>query len=271
MPKFRKYKIIIEDESRLSIVSRLHLTIPRLILFCIPVVLLTISIAVTIIMYTPLRNYLPGYMRDNQRMQIENAILRLDSLSEAYNEKRVYFDNIAKLLDTDREVSDSLKHLPQSTRSADTLMTSTEAERKFVTSYNNRERYNTGILAPLAASNMMFRIPSPMAVADKSTIGNEKLRFRTSNGMPVTAIADATVIDVSRVATEGGGSCVLQHANGFVSRYSHLTGISVRVGQRVSSGEVIALQRPTSATDFSYFIIQLWRQGDPLLPAQYLL
>lgn len=270
-PRFRKYKITVEDESRLSIVNRWRITVPKLVIAAIITLILAVFLAVLVIIYTPLRNKLPGYMVDSQRLQIENAMLRVDSLSNIYNTDRQYIENLAKILNTDRNPADSVRHMPQSTRGADSLMTSTDAERKFIASYNKREKYNVGILSPLAASNMMFRLPCQGGVADKSTIEDEKLRFRIAGGMPVTAIADATVIEVSRVATEGGGSCVLQHANGFVSRYSHLTGISVRVGQHVRSGEVIALQHPSSATDFSYFMIQLWRHGDSLLPAQYLL
>jgi murein DD-endopeptidase MepM/ murein hydrolase activator NlpD len=58
-------------------------------------------------------------------------------------------------------------------------------------------------------------------------------------GNPILATADGKVIDASY---DGGlgNSITIQHSHGFLTRYGHLRSISVRKGQQVVQGQVIA-------------------------------
>lgn len=51
-------------------------------------------IAACIIAFTPLRNYLPGYMNSEVRSQIVDNALRVDSLQELLNRQNLYIMNI---------------------------------------------------------------------------------------------------------------------------------------------------------------------------------
>ena len=51
-------------------------------------------IAACIIAFTPLRNYLPGYMNSEVRSQIVGNALRVDSLQQVLNRQNLYIMNI---------------------------------------------------------------------------------------------------------------------------------------------------------------------------------
>jgi murein DD-endopeptidase MepM/ murein hydrolase activator NlpD len=62
--------------------------------------------------------------------------------------------------------------------------------------------------------------------------------YRAPAGAPVVAVADGVV--VSAGMNGGGGRVVhLRHANGFETKYLHLSSISLRAGARVQQGEMI--------------------------------
>jgi len=62
--------------------------------------------------------------------------------------------------------------------------------------------------------------------------------FKAKRGTPVKASGDGKVIKAGR--NGGYGRVVeIEHANGYVTRYAHLSRISVKVGQRVTRGQTV--------------------------------
>lgn len=62
-----------------------------------------------------------------------------------------------------------------------------------------------------------------------------------SVGTPIQAIADGKVIGAGPLDPDCGDGISIQHADGFVSSYCHLSGIKVSNGQTVSQGDIIGL------------------------------
>ena len=89
-----KYKLTITNENTLEEVVGIHvskLNGVSVLLLTFTVIFLIVS---TIIVFTPLRNYLPGYMNSEVREQVVVNALRADSLQEALNRQSLYIMNI---------------------------------------------------------------------------------------------------------------------------------------------------------------------------------
>ena len=89
-----KYKLTITNENTLEEVVGIHvskLNGASVLLASVTVIFL---VAATIIAFTPLRNYLPGYMNSEVREQVVTNALRADSLQEALNRQSLYIMNI---------------------------------------------------------------------------------------------------------------------------------------------------------------------------------
>lgn len=64
------------------------------------------------------------------------------------------------------------------------------------------------------------------------------LDFRAAYGSPIHATADGVVSFVGRKA--GYGNCIeIDHGNGMLTRYAHMSAFSTRIGKEVSAGDVI--------------------------------
>lgn len=89
--------------------------------------------------------------------------------------------------------------------------------------------------------------------------------FRARHGTPVFAIYDGVV---TRASTFGGyGKCVdVKHPSGYVSRYAHLSGYNVKVGDKVRQGNVIAYVGSSGNSTGSHLHLELSRYNKCLNP-----
>ena len=75
-----KYKLTIVNENTLEEVVGIHVSKLNGLSVLITVLTVLFLIAASIIAFTPLRNYLPGYMNSEVRKQIVSNALLVDSL-----------------------------------------------------------------------------------------------------------------------------------------------------------------------------------------------
>ncbi len=57
----------------------------------------------------------------------------------------------------------------------------------------------------------------------------------------------AGVVKIVNTTTDGGNQIVIQHDNGWFTGYAHLSKQMVKVGQKISQGQIIALSGATGA------------------------
>jgi murein DD-endopeptidase MepM/ murein hydrolase activator NlpD len=88
-------------------------------------------------------------------------------------------------------------------------------------------------------------------------------------GSPVRAVTNATVLSAR---TEGGyGRCVrLQHADGTVSVYGHLSALLVSAGEHVAAGELIAREGNTGHSTGPHLHFEIRINGVPINPVPWL-
>ena len=148
-----KYKLSIVNENTLEEVVGIHVSklngLSVLLVFCAVI----FFIASLIIVFTPLRNYLPGYMNSEVRAQVVANALRADSLQAALNRQNRYVINIRDILsgqvkaDTVQSI-DSLTDLRE-----EELIARSQIEDEFRKQYEARERYDLHSSSVSAALN----------------------------------------------------------------------------------------------------------------------
>lgn len=272
MKAIRRYRISITDESRLRQVASVSARPYMLIIGGVLVALLLLILAAVLIMITPLRTLMPGYLKEGERTAAEKGILRLDSLREAYDRNTLYLSNIITVLDTDRTPSDStLKTMVPNELPPDSLLPASPKEIEFLSRLKDREKYNVTMLAPLTADQMRFYQPAAGARVASHSEEAVKAQILTPKESPVTAIADGRVISVQNPAPEGGVAMVIHHDKGFVSRYSHIGIPAVAKGSYVEGGSVIAHGATGGATAPGWFFLEMWYDGASIVPAKYIM
>ncbi|MDE6291308.1 MAG: M23 family metallopeptidase [Muribaculaceae bacterium] len=267
----KRYRIAIEDESRLRQVASICVSPARLWIGIIAAVVLLVAFTAIIIMATPIRTLMPGYLKKGERTEAKEGLLRIDSIRNAYAVNNLYLSNILTVLDTDRTPTDSL--LNETTPNElppDSLLPTSPKEIEFITRMKDREQFNVSILAPLAADQLrIYPVAAGATIAEQSS-GATKPRILTAKESPVMAAADGRVLAIQNPAPEGGSAIVIQHDNGFASRYSHLGTPAIAPGAHVDGGSVIAHGASGGAIGSGYFFMEMWYDGNPVEPARYL-
>lgn len=270
--KFRKrYRLQLEDEAYLRTVVETEFSAAALWTVVAGAVVLFLLLAGLIIFVTPLRTLLPGYMKESQRAATEENLLRLDSLQEAYRQKQEYIDNFLRVIDSDRLPTDSLSVSRQSLEmTGDSLMTSSERERRFVSDMAKRERYNISVLAPLAADGIMFNPVNSEGVFTSDSRDSEEGKVLLGVDAAIQSPADGSVLAVYYSAADRGYAILVQHQRGFVSAVARTGTPLVGTGDEVSAGQMIALPPTPDSHGRRYVTVRMWHNGLPIAPYKYI-
>lgn len=117
------------------------------------------------------------------------------------------------------------------------------------------------LLAPLdfrrVTSGFSSRRFHPVLKRYRAHLGTD---YGAPTGTPVRATGDGTV---TRASWWGGyGRAIeIRHANGFSTRYAHLSRIGVRPGQRVAQGEIIGRVGSTGLSNASHLHYEFLQRG----------
>ncbi|MBQ8672989.1 MAG: M23 family metallopeptidase [Bacteroides sp.] len=268
-----KYKLTIVNENTLEEVAGLRVSKLNGISVLVTLLAILFLIAALIITFTPLRNYLPGYMNSEIRQQVVENALKADSLQRLLERQNLYIMNIQDIFrgnvkpDTIHSI-DSL-----TTARQDTLMERTLREEAFRKQYEENEKYNlTNMAARSDAHDMIFYRPANGMVArsfdsEKSHLG---IDIAANPGQSIQATLDGTVI-LSTYTAENGYVIQVQHNKEFISIYKQCGSLLKHEGETVKGGEAIALAGQAfdeSAGPHLHF--ELWHKGKPLNPEQYI-
>ncbi|MCM1152167.1 MAG: peptidoglycan DD-metalloendopeptidase family protein [Muribaculum sp.] len=267
----RDFWLALDDDAHLERLGRLRLTPWRVALFAVSFLVISVILGVIVVLATPIKQYLPGYLKESQRAEGEETILRLDSLKLAYDRNQAYINNLTTVLNTGRAPSaDSLEMVMTANRlTPDSLLDASKTEKDFVKRMQQSEKYNISILAPLAAEGMMFSPVSDESVIASDSKFDHKARVLLPPGTTVGSIADGTVIGV--YTDHLYSTVIIQHPKGFISRYSGLRTVLVAEGDIVYGGQAIALAPPSSSTVGKGSVgVELWHNGCALLPEEYI-
>jgi lipoprotein NlpD len=269
-----KYKLSFFNENTLEEVWSFRMS--RLTAFYIltTFALLLIVITSLIIIKTPIRNYLPGYLDVEVREEIMQNALRVDSLERLIGIQSLYLDNVTAIL-TGTMPIDSIRMVDSLAQAnTDYNIPRTQAEEEFVKTFEEEEKYNLTTLNPnhTPTDAIFFYKPvngmiSARYEADIRHFGVDLVAAPKEN---VLAVLDGTVV-YTGYDPLFGNVIQLQHRNGFLSVYKHNELLLKNIGDQVKAGEAIALIGNTgNLSTGPHLHFELWLKGAPVNPEEYI-
>ena len=98
---------------------------------------------------------------------------------------------------------------------------------------------------------------------------HEGLDFPANTGVPIRAAADG-IVSVSELSHAYGNMVKIDHGAGLETRYAHASKLLVKVGERVSKGQAVALVGSTGRSTGPHLHYEIRLNGNSLDPRQYL-
>lgn len=103
----------------------------------------------------------------------------------------------------------------------------------------------------------------------KTLQSHQGVDYAIPEGSRVFATADGRVKEVSRRSSTSGQTVVIDHGNGYETSYSHLSKITVRKGQEVRRGDIIALSGDTGLSLAPHLHYEVRLNGMRVDPMHY--
>jgi murein DD-endopeptidase MepM/ murein hydrolase activator NlpD len=268
-----KYKLTITNENTLEEIVGIHVSKLNGVSVLLSAVTVIFLIASLIIVFTPLRNYLPGYMNTEIREQVVTNALRADSLQWLLDRQRMYIMNIQDIISGNIKV-DSVHSMDSLTETrTEELMERTQAEEEFRKQYEETERYNlTTMDNAQAVSGLIFFRPTRGMVSSGFDANHKHfgIDIAASPNESVLATLDGTVI-LATYTADTGYVIQVQHSQNLVSVYKHCGSLLKKVGDSVKAGEAIALVGNTGEkTTGPHLHFEIWNRGRALDPSNYI-
>lgn len=268
-----KYKLSFLNEKTLEEAFSIRLSWLSFIILVTVFATFLIVLTSVVIIKTPIRNYLPGYLDSEIRQSmIENA-LRTDSLEQMLSIQSRYMNNVSAILRGDIKVDEIVP--PDSLSEVnDSDLAKTPRLEEFIRNYEEDEKFNLGTLTGQnnIPDNITFYKPTRGIIS--SGFDEQKRHYGIDIAAipkePVLATLKGTIIFTGFDAN-AGYITQIQHPNGFISVYKHNALLLKKPGDEVEAGEAIALVGNTgnySTGDHLHF--ELWYRGRAVNPQEYI-
>lgn len=268
-----KYRLVILNDASFEEKFSYRLTpLNLLTLFLTFAVLLITIVAVTII-FTPLREYIPGYTDVNLRKDLTRQVLKSDSLEIELKRSTTYLNNIKLILSGNPPIpQDSLTdeepilgEVDPSVKSKEDSMLREYVEREDSYSLNIDDDETNSAL------KIYFFPPLKGAITEEYNLkeGHYGIDIVAPKNEAIKATLEGTVI-FAEWTVETGYVIQLQHANNLTSIYKHNSVLLKSTGDIVKAGEAIAIiGNSGELSSGPHLHFELWQNGVALNPLEY--
>ncbi len=229
-------------------------------------VLVTVVITACLILFTPLRQFVPGYTREELTQQVYTSRVKLDSLQNCLEGQTVMLRLMQSAIAGEVPMApatvmkDSLKdytNVVYRRSLADSLLRR-EIEAADPYAVNAMQAEDRKSLA----DNWLFYAPVTgkcLRAFDARSFTGIEVETRPNESVKATMAGHVIYADWS---PESGYVLVLQHENHLISIYARNTALLKMPGEYVEAGEVVAM------TGTSLYF-ELWYNGFPMNPQNY--
>ncbi len=253
----------------------IHLSPASIFAGLVSFVLLLFIILLSLVAYTPVLEFMPGYRTEAGRARetLVQHIIRIDSMERMLTDMMTYNENIALILEGKTPVVRTFASSDSLRMSKVLVMRSTEDSLLRAQMESDGPYSLGGINSSRGRIRRTMELASPIdgIITDRFDLkeGNFGLRIAAAAAAPVTAIDEGTVV-ISRWTPETGHIIEIQHPNSLLSIYRHLSQSLVTKGQLIRPGELIGYNSEVKNGEVQLFEFELWNSGRPVDPEGYI-
>lgn len=277
------YRLIIMNNETFEEVGSYRLSLLNVYVIVSLVVVLVAIIVGALIVFTPLRTYVPGYGDVTKQEELMRLNKELDELQKIVNAQQTYNDNIRRILVGEvlenAEENMSVAEIPMDSVAEIDPIIEDEMLRKEVEldqAVLEREilSRSADYIAREIPLEQMFFVPPITGVVSNPFNERDKhfgIDIIAPKNTPIKAAADGFVF-VSDWTLETGNTIGIQHSNDLITFYKHNSALLKQTGSYVKAGEAIAIIGNTGElSDGPHLHFEIWHKGKAIDPAQFII
>ena len=272
------YRLVVMNNDTFEEVGSYKLTLLNIYIMLSTVIVLVAICVVLAIVFTPAKQYIPGYGDVSAQAEMQKIYASLDSIEYYANATDEYTESIQRVLtgnaenvptDVPEDLTRDTKYSIEVSEEEMRLREEIELEK-----LNEKNRTTTNVnTSPSDKPLEQFYFTSPLSgeisdgfMPDKKHYGIDVV---APKGTPIKSVLDGFVI-MSDWTRETGNTIGIQHANNTITFYKHNSTLLKKTGELVKAGEAIAIIGNTGdLTDGPHLHFELWYKGQPVDPGEY--
>jgi murein DD-endopeptidase MepM/ murein hydrolase activator NlpD len=268
------YRLVFYNDSTFAEVWHVRFTLINILSLIGTIFLLLVGGSIALVMFTPMREWVPGYPTQAMRNQLIENILRIDSLEYESQVRDRYFSAIRSFITG--EETEAPESLPNGSNINYSNITFTRSEEDSLLrrQVEEEEQFNFVMRpnVPVSLINAHFFKPVEGIVTNKFDPQTRHfgIDLVANPNEVVKASLDGTVI-MSVWTIETGYVVQLQHASNMLTVYKHNASLLKKAGEQVKAGDAIAIiGNSGELTSGPHLHFEIWQNGRPVNPEDYI-
>lgn len=270
------YRLLLIDDKTFAEKFSIKLNRLNVLLLAIAAFTLHGLFVTAVIVFTPLKQYIPGYSDQATKENALYSTLKADSLELQLGMRDLYIDNLRRVLSGELAADSATLFTPLVDKPDAEDMAPGRPDSLLRARMEKDEAYSLvegRVPGDRRELSGVFFFP-PVRGIVTSTFDRGQGHF----GIDIVTQADAAVkscldgtVTLSSWTTDAGHVIHIQHRNNLVSIYKHNSTLLRKVGDRVKAGEAIAIVGNSGElTTGPHLHFELWLNGDPVDPQAYM-
>ena len=263
-----KYRLVLLNESTFE--ERISFKINRLniLTLLLAFIFLIVFMTSTIIFFTPIREYIPGYSSISLQKQANSLSQKTDSLQEIVALNDQYISSLKQVLTGDlKEIKYSLDSIISTEGDDLQLINKSREDSILRQEVEIEDKYN---LRNIVKDKEYYLLATPLKgnVSQEFSVADNHLAIdiAADTGTAIKSISEGIVL-FSEWTTQTGYVIIIDHGNDLTSVYKHNSKLLKKQGDRVKLGEVIAMSGNTGTlTSGPHLHFELWSEGFAIDP-----
>tara|TARA_Y100000782_G_C10188982_1_gene269066 strand:- start:6009 stop:6875 length:867 start_codon:yes stop_codon:yes gene_type:complete len=232
-----------------------------------------IALTISIIAFTPLREYIPGYADLEMKKKAAYASFKSDSLNNELRMTSQYLNNIQAVLSGEPPTDTIIPNKSNDINYANVEVQRSMEDSIFRSEIEQEEKYSINSQLKRESTGSYFFF-SPIEGLVSSKFNPDKKHYGVDivakENESIKAVLDGTVI-LSEWTSDNGHIIQVQHGNNLISVYKHCSVLLKKSGVQVKAGEAIAIVGNSGTeTTGPHLHFELWENGSPVDPQQYI-
>ena len=264
------YKLLILNEKTLEEVFKLKLSRFTVFMYFCATLVVVFALMSMLIIFTPVKHFLPGFSDISIRSNLTNEVIRIDSLANNIRLQDMQMQALKNIISGTIPLDSLQQKQDISPEKWEELASKkSKLEQKFIEEYEKGEYYYPSVSREkTTVKPKLFSSPIFGEITKKFDNDNKGIEIAAKSGQHVSAICTGTVI-FSSFTLDNGYFIAIQHDNGYVSIYKNLVKTLKNIGENVVTGEAIAVVGSTKTP--ATLVFELWQNGKTINPEEIII
>lgn len=270
-----KYRLVILNDDSFAEKFSLRLSPLGIIILISSVTLVMTTLVISLVAFTSLREYIPGYGDVNERKDILKMSAKADSLERTLAARDWYMQNLLNVFSGKvegkpakpaKDTTGKYKAIEVKPSDKDLQLRRDIETNQLQSTSDKVTAYKEGVL-----SNFFFFSPVKGVITSSYNVREEHygVDIVAKENELVKSTLDGTVV-YAGFTTEDGYVVQIQHGNNLMSVYKHNSGVTKKVGDFVQAGEPFAIIGNTGEnSNGPHLHFELWYNGFAINPQDY--